>query len=94
MKSGYPDDNDIEWLKEELSSLDFHRGAEAIKLLIDSTFYGHADIKGDPVKLIVTTGGWSGCEEIMDVVFDSLWRMKYWESIHRGGKFIFTSEGI
>ena len=44
MKGGYPDDNDI-GMKEELSSLDFHRGAEAIKLLIDSTFYGHADIE-------------------------------------------------
>ena len=88
---GYPEPEDITWLKGELSAIDFRRGANAIKSLIDATGYGRATIGINPEKLEVATGGWSGCEEILAETHDTIWRMAFWESTHRGGLEVFLS---
>lgn len=89
MTDGYPDDEDIEWLKEQLNQFDFHVGALAIKQLIDATEYGKATLEVNPPKLEIATGGWSGCEEILEATHGTLWRMSYWYSSHRGGLEVF-----
>jgi len=91
---GYPEAQDIAHLKEELSHMDFHRGANAIAQLIEATGYGTASLLGasgtNPGRLEVSTGGWSGCEEILSATHNTLWRMAFWESTHRGGLEVFA----
>ena len=88
---GYPETDDISWMKGELSAMDFHRGANAIKSLIDATGYGRATIGINPGRLEVATGGWSGCEEILSETRGTLWHMAFWESTHRGGLEVFLN---
>jgi len=88
---GYPEADDISWLKGELSVMDFHRGANAIKSLIDATGYGRATIGINPGRLEVATGGWSGCEEILSETHGTLWDTAFWESTHRGGLEVFLN---
>lgn len=92
---GYPSDDDIDWLKSQLSEMDFWKGANAIIELINKTGYGEAGIE-KPHDLIVVTGGWSGCEEILLATHDTVWRAAYWVSSHRGGREVFsaTQDGV
>ena len=95
---GYPDAQDIARLREELSHMDFHHGANAIKELIEATGYGSASLLGasgiNPGRLEVSTGGWSGCEDILFLTRATVWRSAFWDSSHRGGLDIFTDEQI
>ncbi len=93
MTDGYPDKEDIEWLKEELNTTDFVKGGLALCELLTHTRYARCLWLGkvsDRIGLEVATGGWSGCEEIIEATYGTLWRMRYWESTHRGGLERFT----
>jgi hypothetical protein len=92
MTDGYPDEEDIEYLKAGLSTGDFHDGALVLSELIESTGFGKATFTSDTSgfeKLSIATGGWSGCEEILSETHMTLWRALYWQSSHRGGLEVF-----
>ena len=44
---------------------------------------------GDPATLELHTGGWSGNEDIIDKLSDTLFWMICWESTRRGGHYYF-----
>jgi hypothetical protein len=57
--------------------------------------YGRVTYKDEDGKdiLELATGGWSDNEEIIRALMDNhLFWIKYWESTHRGGLYIFTQE--
>ena len=92
---GYPEEDDFAWLRAELSAMDFYRGANAIKQLIEATGYGTASLLeasgANPGRLEVTTGGWSGCEDILFLTHATVWRSAFWDSSHRGGLEVFVN---
>lgn len=96
--NGYPDDVDLEYLRQELNTFDFSRGANALGQMITDTGYGRATLISNPIgvkgylrsySLEIATGGWSGCEDILSAAVDTPWWSRYWESTHRGGLFVF-----
>lgn len=89
--NGYPEDDDIAYLKGQLDDLDFYVGANIIKEYIEATGYGKATIGINPGRLTVATGGWSGCEDVLEEVSRTPWGMMYWESTHRGGLVIYQA---
>lgn len=96
MQDGYPEEEDIAWLKKELATNDFIKGAQALTTLLFGTGYARCTWLGEPgnvTGLEVATGGWSGCEEILMETHLTLWRALYWDSTHRGGmqRFLRTS---
>jgi hypothetical protein len=97
MTDGYPDENDIAWLKAVLSHSDFMRGAQALTELLFETGYAHCKWRGRPSNvtgLEVATGGWSGCEEIIDAASGTVWWTIFWQSTHRGGLHVFGVESV
>jgi len=45
-------------------------------------------------KLTLITGGWSGHEELIYILKDSMFGLMYWNSSYRGGKHIFKFNNI
>ena len=80
------------------NSSDFVACAQLIADEINSEVYGTAKIETatDGLKvthtLTVTTGGWSECELVMSDVSSTIFHMRWWESSHRGGKFIYKQK--
>lgn len=91
MKSIYPDDDELISLKEILGNPDFLSGAAKIAEMIRSTGYGRATLDEKNQRLEIATGGWSGCEEIIDAINGSLWDINYWQSTHRGGLHVWQN---
>jgi hypothetical protein len=87
MTGGYPDIEDIEMLEKSASeSSGFAPTANMLALLCEDT--GYARVTLDDNRLEIATGGWSGCEELIATVRNTLWHLKYWESTHRGGLWV------
>jgi hypothetical protein len=50
--------------------------------------YGFSNFDG--TRWILTTGGWSGNEEIIGAMQNNdMWWMMHWQSSERGGRYIF-----
>lgn len=86
--NGYP----TEAFLDELRSLQdsdklLARAAEAI----NATGYGSAREEGG--MLHIATGGWSGCEDIVEAVLGNIFGTLRWESSHRGGLHVFRMGG-
>jgi len=41
-------------------------------------------------RLTLVTGGWSGCEEVIGRLSDTMFHFLYWESSWRGGKHTYV----
>jgi hypothetical protein len=41
-------------------------------------------------RLTLVTGGWSGCEEVIGRLGDTLFHFAFWESSFRGGKYTYV----
>jgi hypothetical protein len=41
-------------------------------------------------RLTLVTGGWSGCEEVIERLSDTMFHFSYWESSWRGGKHTYV----
>ena len=87
--NGYPTDEFIAWLKSEK---DARLAVEAAADYFNECGYGKATIKeGD---LYLATGGWSGCEDVINALHENFYAMQRWESHHRGGLWVFDGEGV
>ncbi len=88
MTNSYPDEEDLLQLKQDLNTSDFMTGAQALHSLMMKTDYARCLWLGkvhERIGLEVVTGGWSGCEKILEATHGTLWRSLYWDSTHRGG---------
>ena len=85
MTNGYPDEDELKALKN-LDPMDFDAGARLLCNLFTESGYGRAEYSRG--KLTLITGGWSGCEEMIEAI-NWIWRSLYWESSHRGGKHVY-----
>jgi len=63
------------------------RAAEAI----NATGYGRA--WQEVGFLRIATGGWSGCEDIVEALMGNIFGRMRWESSHRGGLHVFKLGG-
>ena len=92
MQHGYPDERDLFLLNQELNTDDFDRGAIALIVMLESTGYGSVSWINNGRAIQVTTGGWSGCEEILEATHGTIWRSLYWQASYRGGREVFCRE--
>lgn len=53
--------------------------------------YGDASRDGPLFKFV--TGGWSGCEEVIEGLMSNMYSSRLWESSHRGGMHVFDVSG-
>lgn len=92
--NGYP-------TKEALTRLDQHAGTpealvEKLRPLMEN--YGFVlvedfvdDFGNVPSKRVtLVTGGWSGCEEVIGRLSNTLFNFAFWESSWRGGKHTYV----
>jgi hypothetical protein len=87
MNGGYPEEEDLKRLVECANDSEgFEQTAAMLSELCELT--GYARVKLESKRLEIATGGWSGCEELISTVRHTLWYVKYWESTHRGGLWI------
>lgn len=84
--NGYPDDKTLQEAKD--LDFDFRVGAEWMIEQFEETGYGAGKIRPDGT-LELHTGGWSGCEEIIQAASESMWWLRWWHSSTRGGHYIF-----
>ena len=91
MNDRYPDDEDLEKLKNWNIS---REGLEGLLILIEelwSLFGWGYKIKGKRVKYLeLHTGGWSGNEEIIQALkYNYIFWSSYWQKSIRGGHYYF-----
>lgn len=89
---GYPTDEAIDYLKAfqgtgtemvvYIRSL-MNNGSSVMEDFVDD--YGR-----DRQRLILVTGGWSGCEQVISALQETIFYAAGWESSFRGGKHTFT----
>ena len=83
----YPDDAELDkiksWPTEDIMGLVYH--TMDLWHWRDMARLSH----GDPATLELHTGGWSGNEDIIDKLSDTLFWMICWESTRRGGHYYF-----
>jgi hypothetical protein len=78
-------EEDIEYLKHIADKATFNEVCDHIK-----TMWVWKDLcKKRGRKLTLITGGWSGHEELISVLKNSIFGLMYWDSSYRGGKHIF-----
>lgn len=80
--------------REEMSILntnDFFEGVSIIEKHWNQN-YGTFDIEGKngTVTLELTTGGWSGNEEIIDILCNKMFWFLWWQESKRGGYYKFA----
>ena len=84
MDDEYPSDDDLQkimdWPPSEIMGL---------IAFVMSIWHWHDYAKLDGNKLELHTGGWSGNEDIIGVLMDTLFWMICWESSVRGGHYYF-----
>ena len=92
--NGYPTEQSLNYVKswpyKNMVSL-----FEFIKPAFDK--YGLIELEeneDNKKKWTIATGGWSGCEDVIDALRDNyiFWAL-YWDSSYRGGKHIFKLMG-
>ncbi|HSW63860.1 MAG TPA: hypothetical protein VLH56_11235 [Dissulfurispiraceae bacterium] len=86
---GYPEDEEIEAVRN-IDPSKFLDGAELLLELFESTGYGSGHITRfrGKARLYISTGGWSGCEELISAV-NKFWWLMYWQRTERGGHYVF-----
>lgn len=92
MQGGYPSNQDLKRLKEALATDDFLTGARAVADLFLQTGYGRCrwlSPSGRVAGLTLATGGWSGCEQILEATRGTSWRILFWWATYRGGAEVF-----
>jgi len=87
MTNQYPEKEDFEALKKIDTFLD---GAETILDLFEQTGFGSGHITKfrGRARLYLHTGGWSGCEEMLDYI-NKIWWLVHWVKQERGGHYVF-----
>jgi hypothetical protein len=83
---GYPEDETLERLSQ-WDPMDFEGLAEYLCALWHYPTY----IEFDGEVLSISTGGWSGHEEIMASI-NSMWKTFYFYSLHRGGHYVYKKD--
>lgn len=85
----------LEWLSAQTDFADFDATLLAAAAFFEESFYGDTRIEETVTgrMLVLVTGGWSGCEEVIDALMKNfgLYATR-WQSSHRGGKFVFSLE--
>lgn len=71
------------WLRETLPDLISEMGYG----LVDREYYAQGP--RSTYGITVYTGGWSGMEELMGAVMSNNALAYYWQSTHRGGRYVF-----
>lgn len=88
--NGYPEDDELEEVRS--LGLDFRAGCDRMAELFEATGYsrGYGYLADGSFEL--HTGGWSGCEDLIDAASDSIWWLRYWHSTTRGGHYLFKED--
>lgn len=83
--SDYPTDELLEQLRTQQD------GMASLELAADyfNAGYGRAWREGDAYKF--ATGGWSGCEDVIEALMANGFVNIMWESHHRGGLWVFDT---
>lgn len=93
MKDDYPTDEELKQIKEYnviANTLGFLDLLEEVW----NTHYGKFELTGKKVKILkLITGGWSGNEDILDVIPKIFFTM-FWQKSVRGGLYIFKIKTI
>jgi len=85
MKDGYPEEHELSEIKDW--------GVGDPQGLIDyiRRLWTYEDFfKWDGKNLELHTGGWSGNEDIISTLHESMFWMMYWQKSERGGHYYFT----
>lgn len=92
---GYPTKEELEQVRKYAYHQDFFGNKEIsmdinklIELLQEIWYYPDY-VRRDGRNLELHTGGWSGNEEIIDVLTQSLFWLMYWQKSERGGHYYF-----
>ena len=88
---GYPTKEEIE--KIQLLAKDHRKAKELIEFLQKIWKYPEY-IKWDGSKLELNTGGWSGHEDIIYELNNSMFWFLYWQKSERGGHYCFEVKGL
>jgi hypothetical protein len=89
---GYPTDEELRWIKE-WSDKDPKGWLAVAKGCWWAADWGWRELTGKKGDLTyhVSTGGWSGNEEIIDAMQENVWCWaQTWESTRRGGHYVFV----
>ena len=87
-KDGYPTDKTLEEI-EKWDPTDFHGLAE---FLCENWLYpNYAKLKGDILE--ISTGGWSGHEDMLSCL-SPVWRLMWFQSQRRGGHWVFGKSDL
>jgi hypothetical protein len=90
-EDGYPEEFGL-ILIEHWDSSDFLGLIDFITPAFEQ--YGGLHFFAKRTQVTVSTGGWSGCEDVLHSMrTNTVWWMMYWHSSYRGGKFVFESRG-
>lgn len=96
-KDGYPTKNALKKLKNwKHTHSDFNEFLDFIKSVWWSPDWGWHESKGKddftkkPIRILsLSTGGWSGNEDIIDAMSHTWFWMLYWKESRRGGHYTF-----
>jgi hypothetical protein len=91
-EDGYPTEEALDHLKT------FHGTGAEVVAYIRSLMNNGASMREDFVdgygrnrqRPILVTGGWSGCEQVVSALQETIFYLAGWESSFRGGKHTFT----
>ena len=85
--NGYPSEEEL----KTITKLGNLKDSDAlIDYLNDRWNWEDICFKYDGKNLILHTGGWSGNEDMIDALYNTLFWHRYWKSSQRGGHFKFT----
>jgi hypothetical protein len=88
---GYPSDEKVEEIGM-VSLRDARRWMhDEFPRLWGTVRYGHVEVEdeGDALRVYVATGGWSGCEDVIEAVLGHLAMRSYCRERRSGGGFTF-----
>ena len=85
-ENDYPTESFLEWLATTSDTL---RALRAAADFFDNCGYGKSSRENDRLRLV--TGGWSGCEDVLEALSKNLklWST-HWREHHHGGKWVFA----
>jgi len=88
-EDGYPDEEELKTIRE-WDFKDFYGLLEFVKPIWKYSDMGYFD-KGSDKRWHLSTGGWSGNEDIISAMMDNamFWNCHWWSS-RRGGHYIFN----
>lgn len=86
---GYPTDEFRELFQHSMSGRELLDGAAEY---FNASGYGKADQLGTEYRFV--TGGWSGCEEVINLLMTNIASIMLWESSHRGGLHVFDTREV